>query len=172
MQNLKPLASLYSRTGRFESYLVANPKDRFSHDEAQLKDWDTINVMSRCCMAKPTKDLCAKRRLRSAWAYTQSDQSSMSTWRNIKSIATHWVHSEDSDQTGQMPRLIWVFAGHTWQFVCFVMRRLKSEFGRCTWLETNTELNSFYKHLAAILQRNQAAHLFLQAPLGEGHIKP
>ena len=56
MQNLKPLASLYSRTGRFESYLVANPKDRFfSYDEAQLRDWDTINVKSRCCMAKPTK---------------------------------------------------------------------------------------------------------------------
>ena len=26
---------------------------------------------------------------------------------------THWVHSEDSDQTGRMPRLIWVFAGRT-----------------------------------------------------------
>ena len=36
MQNLKPLASLYSRAGQFESYLVANPKDRFSRDEAQL----------------------------------------------------------------------------------------------------------------------------------------
>ena len=28
-------------------------------------------------------------------------------------LATHWAHSEDSDQTGRMPRLIWVFAGHT-----------------------------------------------------------
>ena len=28
-------------------------------------------------------------------------------------ITTHYVHSEDSNQTGQMPRLIWVFAGHT-----------------------------------------------------------
>ena len=32
--------------------------------------------------------------------------------------------SEDSDQTGRMPRLIRVFAGHTWQFVGFVMKRL------------------------------------------------
>ena len=32
--------------------------------------------------------------------------------------------SEDSDQTGWMPRLIWVFAGNTCQFVGFVMRRL------------------------------------------------
>ena len=26
----------------------------------------------------------------------------------------HNSDSEDSDQTGRMPRLIWVFAGHTW----------------------------------------------------------
>ena len=31
-----------------------------------------------------------------------------------------------TDQTGQMPRLIWVFAGCTCHFVGFVMRRLKS----------------------------------------------
>ena len=37
----------------------------------------------------------------------------LSTWRGFGSLATHWVHSEDSDQTGRMPRLIWVFAGRT-----------------------------------------------------------
>ena len=36
MQNLKPLASLYSWAGWFESYLVANPEDRLFLDEAQL----------------------------------------------------------------------------------------------------------------------------------------
>ena len=30
------LASLCSRAGQFESYLVANPEDRFSHDMAQM----------------------------------------------------------------------------------------------------------------------------------------
>ena len=30
MQNLKPLASLYSWAGQFESYLVADSEDRFS----------------------------------------------------------------------------------------------------------------------------------------------
>ena len=39
-------------------------------------------------------------------------ESSLSTWRKLGSLATHWAHSEDSDQTGRMPRLIWVFAGH------------------------------------------------------------
>ena len=32
--------------------------------------------------------------------------------------------SEDSDQTGRMTRLPWVFAGRTDHFVGFVMRRL------------------------------------------------
>ena len=36
MQNLKPLANLCSWVDRFESYLVANPEDRFSRDEAQI----------------------------------------------------------------------------------------------------------------------------------------
>ena len=42
-----------------------------------------------------------------------SSESLLCAWRNLLSLATHWVHSEDSDQTGQMPRLIWVFAGCT-----------------------------------------------------------
>ena len=40
-------------------------------------------------------------------------ESSLSAWRKLGSLATDWVHSEDSDQIGWMPRLIWVFAGHT-----------------------------------------------------------
>ena len=51
-------------------------------------------------------------------------ESSLYAWRKLGSLATHWAHSEDSDQTGWMPRLIWVFAGRTGYFVGFVMRRL------------------------------------------------
>ena len=40
-------------------------------------------------------------------------ESSPSACRNLGSLATHWAHSEDSDQTGQMPKLIWVFARRT-----------------------------------------------------------
>ena len=40
-------------------------------------------------------------------------ESSLSAWRNLGSLATHWAHSKDSDQTGGMPRLIWVFTGPT-----------------------------------------------------------
>ena len=63
--------------------------------------------------------MCAQRRLRS--------ESSLSAWRKLGSLATHWVHSEDSDQTGRMPRLIGVFAARTCHFIGFVMRRLISE---------------------------------------------
>ena len=68
--------------------------------------------------------MCAQRGLGSAWASTQSDQSLLSAWRKLRSLATHWAYSEHSDQTGRMPRLIWVFAGCTSHFVGFVMRRL------------------------------------------------
>ena len=45
MQNLKPLASLYSWAGQFESYLVANPEDRFSRNEAHIPFGFTINEL-------------------------------------------------------------------------------------------------------------------------------
>ena len=43
-----------------------------------------------------------------AWASAQSD--SLSAWRKLGSLATHWAPSEDSDQTGHLPSLIRVFA--------------------------------------------------------------
>ena len=47
--------------------------------------------------------MCAQRRLRSAWATARSDQSSLSAWRKLGSLAIHWAHSKDSDQTGRTP---------------------------------------------------------------------
>ena len=44
--------------------------------------------------------------------------------KTVGFLAIRWAHSEDSDQTGQMPRLIWVFAGRTYHFVGFVMGQL------------------------------------------------
>ena len=71
-------------------------------------------------------DVCAWQGL---WS-TQSDQSLLSTRRNLGSLATHWGHSEDSDQNGQnsdqtrkMPRLIWVFPVSA--FCWFVLLQLR-----------------------------------------------
>ena len=40
-------------------------------------------------------------------------ESSLSAWRNLGTLTAQWVDSEDADQTGWMPKLIRVFAGHT-----------------------------------------------------------
>ena len=69
-------------------------------------------------MTKPTKLLCAQQRL------DQTGRMLCAQWI-AKDPSFFHVDSEDSDQTGQMPRLIGVFAGHTYHFVGFVMRRLK-----------------------------------------------
>ena len=61
----------------------------------------------------------AQQRLSLVWS-----EASLSARRRCGSLAIHWAHSDDSYQTGQMPRLIWVFAGRTCHFVGFVMRRL------------------------------------------------
>ena len=45
IQNFKPLASLCSWAGRFESYLVANPEDRFSHDVARMTSWPLLRCL-------------------------------------------------------------------------------------------------------------------------------
>ena len=88
-------------------------------------------------------DMCAQRRLWSDWASAQSDQSSLGcpvwseSWRKLGTLATHWVHSEDSDQTGWMPRLIWSSLG-TQPFCWFCHKAAqisyttwKSVFGVC-----------------------------------------
>ena len=63
--------------------------------------------------------------------------SSLSAWRKLGSLATHWTHSEDSDQTGRMSRLCWVFAGGHTHFVGFVM----------SWLISFQRLGSFFQVL-------------------------
>ena len=51
--------------------------------------------------------------------------------------------SEDSDQTGRMPRLIWVFAGRTSHFVVFVMMRLNPH---CLFFEKKNRIEiPFFK---------------------------
>ena len=64
-------------------------------------------------ITKLTKWLCAQRRLRSAWASTQYDQSSLYTQWVAKNPSFLHADSEDPDQTERTPRLIWVFAGRT-----------------------------------------------------------
>ena len=91
-------------------------------------------------ITKPTKWLCAQQRLRSAWAPTQSDQSSL--FAHVLAKDPRFLHadSKESDQTRRMPRLIWVFPGRTCHIVGFIMRQLK-----CIPLfVTKAEVTKFY----------------------------
>ena len=81
--------------------------------------WLTMILAPFCCnfntiwatsWQNKQNGMCAQQRLRSAWVSTQSDQS------------LRCRHCKDSDQTGQMSRLIWVFARRTDHFVGFVMQ--------------------------------------------------
>ena len=59
-------------------------------------------------------------------------ESSLPARRKLGSLATHWAHCEDSDQTGRMPRLIWVFAGRT--LIMLVLScRGADQTGKQTW---------------------------------------
>ena len=51
-------------------------------------------------------------------------ESSLCTQWVAKDPSFLYVDNKDSDQTGRMPRLIWVFTGCICHFVGFVMRRL------------------------------------------------
>ena len=62
---------------------------------------------------KTNKMACVPSTDRSACASAQSDQSSQCAQWVVKDPSFLHADSEDSDQTGRMPRLIWVFVGCT-----------------------------------------------------------
>ena len=62
------------------------------------------------------------------------------------------ANSEDSDQTGRMPRLIWVFAGRKCHFVGFAIRWRNSCFVFVSLLRCN--LQRFISQVRMIPQRN------------------
>ena len=85
-----------------------------------------------CCTSEPSHDKTNKMTM--CLAKTQISLGIHPVWSE-PSLCAQWIakdpsflhaDSEDSDQTGRMPRLIWVFAGRTCHFVGFVMRRFIS----------------------------------------------
>ena len=110
--NFKTLASFWSWADRFESYLVENPKDRFSCDEAQL--------ISVSCIRRLTNLLLPK-----IWRHTEHVFKHFYVNRNLKkNIAFEPQYdktnkmtcapSEDLDQPRHLPSLTRVFAGAHW----------------------------------------------------------
>ena len=92
--------------------------------------------------------LCTQWRLRSAWASTQTHQSSLCSLWVAKDPNLLQADNKDSDQTGQMTRLIWVFAGwigHLLVLSCYSSFIIVFLYGlntRCPAILTMTSPNS------------------------------
>ena len=72
-------------------------------------------------------DMCAQRRLRSAWASTQVWlESSLSAWRKLGSSAIHWAHSKDWSDWADAQADLTIHWVHS-HFVGFVIRQLNYE---------------------------------------------
>ena len=106
-------------------------------------------------------------------------ESSLSAWKNMGSLATHWVHSEDCDRTGWMPRLIWVFAECTGHIVRFVRLRLKYDYPCCStrvqivvtsslkkWKRKISRVSAFLAYLIGISTWLTGARWWLLTPGG------
>ena len=104
IQSFKILASFCSSAGWFESYPFENPwRHIFTWcDSYELPHDKTTKMTVRPAKTQISLCICP------FWS-----ASSLSAWRNLRSLATNWVHREDSDQTGWMTRLIWVFSWRT-----------------------------------------------------------
>ena len=99
IRNFKPLSSFCGCAGRFMSYLVANPKDRFSRDEAHLRKCEREPHMSRS-MTKPTNwDVCTAKTQISLGVQSEY---SLCAQKVAKDPTFLPVDSEDADQTGRM----------------------------------------------------------------------
>ena len=95
--------------------------------------------------------MCAQRRLRSAWASAQSDQSSLCAQWVAKGPSFLHADSEDSDQTGRMPSLIWVVASaHSLCWFCHEAAQLSA------YKASNFGGNDLWWALNAALQKSSA----------------
>ena len=97
-------------------------------DRTSLPKWDKLAIFGISYMTfqiEPRHDKTNKMAVRPAKTQISLgirpvwSESSLSAWRKLGPLATHWAHSDDSNQTERMPRLSlrWV---HT-RFVGFVM---------------------------------------------------
>ena len=126
--------------------------------------------MSRI-MIKPTKWLVRPAKaqislgIRPVWS-----ESSLSAWCKLGPLATHWAHSKDSDQTGRMPRLIWVFAGRPPSLIrVFAVRMMKAwtlSYPLSTqqrlwsdWADAQADLSLRWAHMSGCWFCHVAAHI-------------
>ena len=77
--------------------------------------WDWYLMIIWAAAQNQQNVMWAQRRFRSAWASAQYDQSlhcALNRWLRVQCF---FIRTAKTDQTGQMPRLIRVFARHTYR---------------------------------------------------------
>ena len=94
--------------------LFVNIMDMFSHSIAQIMSHN---------MTKPTKwPVHTAKTLISLGIRPVWSMYSLSAWRNLGSLATHWIFSALRRLLWRrMARLIWIFVGHTGHFIGFLL---------------------------------------------------
>ena len=92
--------------------------ERFDIFYPSASVWDPKSRLTNQIMSRLVKQP-TKWHVRPVW----SEFSLCAQWVT-KDLSFLHVHSEDSDKTGRVPRLIWVFAGRTCHFVGFFSRHL------------------------------------------------
>ena len=121
-------------------------------------------------MTKPTEwHLCPAKTQISLGIHPVWSESSLSAWRKLRSLATHWVHREDSDQTGQMPRLIRLGRAHlsfclfchlAAYLCCFHVSHLQFFWFNCHLFRLLEHLFSWWSSVFFFWQRRYPTSLF------------
>ena len=106
-------------------------------------------------------------------------ESSLSTWRKCVSLATHWVHMKDTDQTGEMHRLIWVFAWRTvillvwsWFVLCWGLTSQSTIFQSCrdgataSWV-----INQYFRGVKCLAQGHNTAAVGFEPPTSRSGVR-
>ena len=135
----KMLIRLHGCASWSVSLLFTYGINRFSHDVAHFMfTLPSVTVyIIKMCITEVKSDLSRLMSKPAKWsvrpAKTQISLGIRPVWSE-SSLCAEWVakdpsflhaHRQVSDQTGQMRRLIWTFAGCTCHFVGFVKRRLE-----------------------------------------------
>ena len=98
-----------------------------------LKDLTPSNAFYCCEWSEPPHDITNKMTVPQISLGIHQVWSEFSLYAKREAKDQSFLHadSEDSDQTGWMPRLTWVFAGRTCHFVGFAVSRFKYCWNPC-----------------------------------------
>ena len=95
------------RSPTFHLSVHASINDHLSvHARSQVHYWQTWRAKWAAVWQNQQNDMCVQQRQISLDIHPIWSEFLLSAWKSNGSLATQWGHSEDSDQTGQNPRLI------------------------------------------------------------------